>query len=76
MERRITSILILLIGGQHFVHAQINQSQWLDIELSNYQYSFPVCSLKLNNQNQQLNMAYMDVKPGNKISVTYSKRVF
>lgn len=41
MKRRIISILILLIGGQHLLHAQINKFQWLDIELSNYQY--PSC---------------------------------
>jgi len=37
----------------------------LDINLKNYDYPFPVSFLKISNQNQQLEMAYMDVKPAN-----------
>ena len=37
----------------------------LDINLENYQYPYPVKFLKLHNQLQELQMAYMDVKPAN-----------
>lgn len=37
----------------------------LEINLENYQYPYPVKFLKLNNQLQELQMAYMDVKPAN-----------
>lgn len=37
----------------------------LDINLENYQYPYPVKFLQLHNQLQELQMAYMDVKPGN-----------
>jgi len=39
--------------------------QWLDIELSNYKYPYPVSTIELNIQNQKLDMAYMDVVPEN-----------
>ena len=65
MKRNIISILILLVCSQHVLHAQTDKLNWLDIELSNYQYPFPVADLLLNNQNQELKMAYMDVRPVN-----------
>jgi pimeloyl-ACP methyl ester carboxylesterase len=37
----------------------------LDINLENYQYPYPVKFLKLHNQLQELQMAYMDVRPAN-----------
>jgi pimeloyl-ACP methyl ester carboxylesterase len=37
----------------------------LDINLENYQYPYPVKFLKLRNQLQELQMAYMDVRPAN-----------
>jgi pimeloyl-ACP methyl ester carboxylesterase len=37
----------------------------LDINLENYQYPYPVKFLKLHNQLQELQMAYMDVKSAN-----------
>lgn len=37
----------------------------LDINLENYPYPYPVKYLKLHNQLQELQMAYMDVKPSN-----------
>jgi pimeloyl-ACP methyl ester carboxylesterase len=37
----------------------------LDINLENYPYPYPVKFLKLHNQLQELQMAYMDVKPSN-----------
>lgn len=48
-----------------FTKAQSNKLQWLDLELANFEYPFPVSKLELNIQNQKLHMAYMDVKPNN-----------
>lgn len=44
-------------------HAQKENVKWLDIELKNYQYPYPVHYMPLNIQQQNLHMAYMDVKP-------------
>lgn len=59
-------IIILLISLT--IQVSMGQSenlQWLDIELSNYKYPFPVKTLDLNIQEQDLKMAYMDVVPEN-----------
>jgi len=45
--------------------AQDANLQWLDLELANYQYPYEVSILDLKIQNQDLKMAYMDVKPDN-----------
>lgn len=45
--------------------AQNIQAPWLDIELTNYQYPYPVSTIHLHIQEQDLKMAYMDVKPDN-----------
>ena len=45
--------------------AQQPDLKWLDIELSNYSYPYPVKFIKLDVQQQKLSMAYMDVKPDN-----------
>lgn len=58
-------IIIILLSSQAFTKAQNNNLQWLDIELSNYQYPYTVSNLALNIQEQVLNMAYMDIKPSN-----------
>lgn len=63
--RCITLSFIFFIGLQQLTYAQDNELQWLDIELSNYQYPYPVSILPLHNQGQDLKMAYMDVEPGN-----------
>ncbi|WP_161792612.1 hypothetical protein [Psychroserpens damuponensis] len=42
--------------------AQTDNLKWLDLQLSNYKYPFPVSTLELNIQNQTLNMAYINVK--------------
>ncbi len=47
------------------VCAQPVELKSLDIQLENYQYPFPVEFLELNNQEQVLSMAYMDIKPAN-----------
>lgn len=58
-------LTILISFCLYSVIAQNNNLQWLDIELSNYKYPFPVSIINLNTQNQNLKMAYMDVKPEN-----------
>ncbi|WP_223710731.1 alpha/beta fold hydrolase [Niabella beijingensis] len=40
-----------------------NKSNALDINLENYAYPYPVSFLELEDQQQSLKMAYMDVKP-------------
>jgi pimeloyl-ACP methyl ester carboxylesterase len=57
--------LFLVVIATPLTFAQTNNLQWLDIQLSNYEYPFPVSTLELNIQNQTLEMAYMDVKPDN-----------
>lgn len=64
MTKKLLVLLILFYGFQ-YVKAQNNDLQWLDIELSNYQYPYPVSTLPLHMQKQDLKMAYMDVKPEN-----------
>lgn len=63
--RIITLIIVLLANAQMILYSQTATSQWLDIELSNYQYPYPVSILPLNIQEQHLQMSYMDVKPEN-----------
>lgn len=58
-------ILIILLYSYQFTTAQNNDLHWLDIELSNYQYPYTVSTFPLNIQNQELKMAYMDIKPAN-----------
>lgn len=58
-------ILIFLVSSCLFTTGQNNDLQWLDIELSNYQYPYAVSFLSLNIQQQALKMAYMEVKPDN-----------
>ncbi len=60
-----TLSLILFIGIQSLAVAQENELQWLDIELSNYEYPYEVSVLPLHIQEQELKMAYMDVQPDN-----------
>lgn len=45
--------------------AQQEQLKWLDINLSNYEYPYPVQFITLNIQQQELQMEYMDVKSDN-----------
>ncbi|GAB2991577.1 alpha/beta hydrolase [Cyclobacterium sediminis] len=62
MTKRIL-ILILFLSSYQYSSAQDDNLRWLDIELSNYQYPYAVSYLPLNIQEQDLKMAYMDVKP-------------
>ena len=57
--------IIFIIFTIQFSTAQSNKFEWLDIELANYEYPYPVLVLELQIQEQDLKMAYMDVKPVN-----------
>ncbi|MFV0593295.1 MAG: alpha/beta fold hydrolase [Draconibacterium sp.] len=61
----IITAFILSIVIQVSAFAQSNQLKWLDLELTNYEYPYQVEYLQLNEQRQNLKMAYMDVKPEN-----------
>ncbi|MFW6227092.1 MAG: alpha/beta fold hydrolase [Bacteroidota bacterium] len=58
-------LFFLLIALNFSLFAQKDDLKWLDIMLVNYDYPFPVKHLNLNVQQQDLKMAYMDVKPEN-----------
>ena len=62
--KKILSLAIVVIATQ-LTFAQTDNLQWLDIQLANYDYPFPVSTLELDIQNQALDMAYMDVQPDN-----------
>ncbi|MGE0076717.1 MAG: alpha/beta fold hydrolase [Bacteroidales bacterium] len=63
--KTITLIILLILGIQKVIFAQSTPLQWLDVELSNYQYPYQVSVLPLHIQDQNLQMSYMDVKPDN-----------
>lgn len=56
-------IFTFLIALTSFVSAQKDNFKLLDIRLANYEYPFPVAHLNLKIQQQDLKMAYMDVRP-------------
>ena len=56
--------LILLILP-FLCFSQQEKIKALDINLSNYEYPFPVKFFELNNQRQLFKMAYMDITPSN-----------
>ncbi|NRD21205.1 alpha/beta hydrolase [Winogradskyella eckloniae] len=58
-------VLFLVVIATQLTFAQTEKLQWLDLQLSNYEYPFPVATLDLEIQNQKLEMAYMDVQPEN-----------
>ncbi|HEV2830708.1 MAG TPA: alpha/beta fold hydrolase, partial [Hanamia sp.] len=57
-----TTIISLLIFNSYSQQIELKN---LDINLENYEYPYPVKFLKLQNQQQELKMAFMDVKPSN-----------
>jgi len=63
MKRIFLLIVLLTAVGQLLVYAQSLEK--LDINLSNYKYPYEVSFLKLHIQQQDLQMAYMDIKPKN-----------
>jgi hypothetical protein len=50
---------------QIIIIAQQPSIKPLDVDLTDYQYPFPVRFISLNIQGEDLKMAYMDVKPPN-----------
>ncbi|MCR1026950.1 alpha/beta hydrolase [Cellulophaga baltica] len=64
MKKNLLGLLLVILTTQ-LSNAQTDKLPWLDIELANYEYPFPVETLNLNVQNQELKMAYMDVTPNN-----------
>jgi pimeloyl-ACP methyl ester carboxylesterase len=58
-------ILFVIIFNLQLASAQESKLEHLDLELTNYDYPFPVSYLTLHIQNQELKMGYMDVKPTN-----------
>ncbi|SDM02577.1 alpha/beta fold hydrolase [Kriegella aquimaris] len=64
MKKNLFAIWTIFLVFQ-FTTAQTKNLQWLDIELSNYEYPYAVSTVALKVQEQDLKMAYMDVKPEN-----------
>lgn len=64
MKKYLITTLLIILTIQ-VTKAQSENLQWLDIELSNYDYPYPVATLNLKTQQQELKMAYMDVQPEN-----------
>ncbi|WP_163399501.1 alpha/beta fold hydrolase [Flavobacterium fluviatile] len=58
-------IKILLLIIPFLCFSQKEKIKQLDINLTNYEYPFPVRFFDLNNQRQLFKMAYMDVTPAN-----------
>ena len=61
MKKLVSALILSLIGINS--PAQQGALKKLDINLENYEYPYPVKTLKVFNQQQQLEMAYMDVMP-------------
>jgi len=59
------NIKIMLLLLPLLCFSQQEKIKDLDINLSNYEYPFPVKFIEVNNQRQLLKMAYMDVTPSN-----------
>ncbi len=64
MIQKTSKLLFLLLLSIPFLSfSQQNGLKTLDLNLENYDYPFPVHFIKLHNQEQDLQMAYMDLKP-------------
>ena len=59
-KNAVTILMLSIVPNLLF-----SQIKALDAELTNYQYPYEVHFLDLKSQNQELKMAYMDVKPQN-----------
>jgi len=62
MKFKLLVILFFLVSN---TYAQSSGLKWLDLMLSNYEYPYPVKTIRLDIQQQNLEMAYMDVKHAN-----------
>jgi pimeloyl-ACP methyl ester carboxylesterase len=60
MKTKFLLILSILLLQASKAYAQVEVS---DIRLENYKYPFPVRTITINSQKQELQMAYMDVRP-------------
>lgn len=58
-------LTIALLGLTLVSFSQKSDLKWLDVMLANYEYPYKVDYINLNIQQQDLKMAYMDVKPTN-----------
>lgn len=59
------TLKLILLLLPLFCFSQQEKIKQLDINLSNYEYPFPVKFLEVSNQRQLLKMAYMDITPAN-----------
>ncbi|MEL1254582.1 alpha/beta hydrolase [Flavobacterium sp. DGU38] len=59
------TLKLILLLLPLFSFSQQEKIKQLDINLSNYEYPFPVKFLEVSNQRQLLKMAYMDITPAN-----------
>jgi pimeloyl-ACP methyl ester carboxylesterase len=64
MSIKLIACLFFFLVCVQPVFSQADSTATFDINLSSYPYPFPVKYLSLEVQNQQLQMAYMDVMPG------------
>jgi len=63
MKNKLVILILLVVGYNGF--SQKNNLQWLDIQLSNYEYPYATQTITLDIQHQQVVMVYMDVRPEN-----------
>jgi len=63
MKKFILPVILSFLGFNS--QAQVPGLKNLDVNLENYSYPYPVKFLKVFDQQQQLQMAYMDIKPSN-----------
>jgi len=63
MKNKLVILILLVVGYNGF--SQKNNLQWLDIQLSNYEYPYATHHITLTIQQQELEMVYMDVTPEN-----------
>lgn len=63
--QKMKNIKLILLFLPFLCFSQQENVKALDINLTNYEYPFPVQFLELSNQRQYLKMAYMDIKPDN-----------
>ncbi|MBU0942162.1 MAG: alpha/beta hydrolase [Bacteroidetes bacterium] len=57
--------IVLLFFITIATFAQQEKLQWLDLNLSNYEYPYPSHFITINVQQQELQMEFMDIKPSN-----------
>lgn len=58
-------LFFTLILSFYLSYSQNDKLQWLDLMLTNYEYPYDVEYISVSTQEQNLTMAYMNVKPDN-----------